>query len=285
MISKRVAVLRRILSRRLVWLDYPFTPRPRWGDGRPPHKELYALLDLRRANYEQMLLKIVEFSDRLAQIPLDPDPASSQEPYWDNGWLMGIDAACLYSMVASKRPRRFYEVGSGHSTRFARRAIRDLGLECEILSIDPQPRSEIDGLCDRIVREPLESVNLDMFSRLEAGDFLFVDSSHYSFSNSDVTTIFLEVLPKLKPGVWIHFHDIWLPSDYPDRWALRFYNEQYLLGVLLLSNPDAIEVGLSSRFVVDDPVLREILEPLWDRLGIANIQRRTGGSFWYRKAI
>ncbi len=141
---------------------------------------------------------------------------------------------CALLRAFEFRPKRFVEVGSGDSTRSAsrRRSIRDHSLPTLITSIDPTPRAEIDKLCDFVIRKPLEEVELDVFDELGPGDFLFIDGSHRSFSNSDVTVAFLDVLPRLRAGVVVHFHDIFWPYDYPPEWADRYYSEQYLLRLL-----------------------------------------------------
>ncbi|HJZ13300.1 MAG TPA: class I SAM-dependent methyltransferase, partial [Acidobacteriota bacterium] len=112
----------------------------------------------------------------------------------------------------------------------------------KLISVDPHPRSECDQLCDEIVRLPLESVDLDLFQRLHPGDILFVDGSHRCFMNSDVTVFFLDVLPRIQPGVVIGIHDIFIPDDYPAEWIMRYYNEQYVLSSYLLGARQGIDV-------------------------------------------
>jgi hypothetical protein len=94
--------------------------------------------------------------------------------------------------------------------------------------------AEIDRLCDSVIRRPLEELDLSIFDDLEPGDFLFIDSSHRTFSNSDVTVVFMDVLPRLRTGVIVHFHDIFWPYDYLPEWANQYYSEQYLLHSYLL---------------------------------------------------
>ena len=117
--------------------------------------------------------------------------------------------------------------GSGDAAKFARRAIQDHGLPTYLTSIDPQPRASIDRSCDRVVRSPLEEVD-QQFAELQAGDFLFIDSSHRTFTNSDVTILFMNLLPRLRDGVVVHLHDIFWPFDYPPEWNDRYSSEQYL---------------------------------------------------------
>ena len=154
-----------------------------------------------------------------------------------------------------------------------------------VVSIDdppqPEPRAAIDAVCDHVYRSPVESVGLEVFDSLQPGDILFVDSSHRVFMNSDVEVIFLDVLPRLKPGVLVHFHDIWLPYDYPERWVDRYYSEQYMLAALLLFG-DQYEIVLPNRFITEDQELGDVLSPLWNSAELAGAPTQ-GGSFWIRR--
>jgi hypothetical protein len=264
---------------RLVALNARHTPVPRYGHGRPPHALLARQFDARRETYRQRLQAIAELGPWLARIPLDRPTNGEPSPYWRNSWLPALDAAALYGFVAAGAPQRYVEIGSGVSTLFARRAIRDHGLPTEITSIDPQPRAEVDAACDVVVRMPLEKTPLSLFEELSPGDILFVDSSHQAFMNSDVTVVFLDILPRLKPGVIVHLHDVWLPYDYPERWKHWYFNEHYLLAAVLLAAPQRYDVLLPCMFVSIHPKLRELLAPLWDDLGIVGHPTH-GGSFW-----
>src|SRR5205807_7151101 len=106
----------------------------------------------------------------------------------------GIDGVALYGFTRERSPRRYIEVGSGNSTLFVDRARRDGATNTEIISIDPDPRREIDSICDRVIRLPLESTNLRLFEGLQDGDMVFVDGTHRVFMNSDVNVFFLDVL-------------------------------------------------------------------------------------------
>ena len=97
----------------------------------------------------------------------------------------------------------------------ARLVVRDHHLRTRVISSDPRPRVEIHSLCDEGIRHPLESIDLAVFDQLAPGDILFIDSSHRVFTNSDVNVVFLEVLPRLQPGVLVHLNDIFLLYDYP----------------------------------------------------------------------
>jgi methyltransferase family protein len=261
-----------------IFLDYPVDPRPRYGHGRPPHPELTRLFEQGRERYREFLGRCARLAESMARIPVRGD-AASKEPAWINGFLPGLDAAALYGALALRPPGTYVEVGSGNSTRFARRAIRDHGLRTRIVSIDPHPRVEVDAIADRVIRAPLESVDLSVLTDLRPGDVLFLDGSHRSFMNSDVTVAFLEVLPRLARGVRVHLHDICLPYDYPPGTEDFYYSEQYVLAAYLLGGAGGATVLLPNAFVSEDPELGRVLDPLWTRPGFEAVERR-GSSFW-----
>lgn len=149
-------------------------------------------------------------------------------------------------------------------------------------SIDPYPRAEIDQLCDEVIRQPIEDIDVGLFEVLDAGDILFVDNSHRVFTNSDVTTIFLDILPILKKGVLVQFHDIFLPFDYPEEWSKRYYSEQYILGAYLLGGGKDIDILLPNFYISNKPQLHRILSQFWDDPSSEIIETH-GGSFWIIK--
>src|SRR5262249_38681185 len=118
-----------------------------------------------------------------------------------------------------------------------------------------RPRTEIDALCDQVIRRSLEDCDLAMFDALTPGDVLFFDGSHRVFTNSDVTVFFFEVLPRLNPGVLVHVHDIFWPWDYPPHWNERLYAEQYLLGAMLLCDKWPFRVVLPNMYICLDAEL------------------------------
>jgi hypothetical protein len=265
-----------------IHLDYPVRSVPRYGHGRPPHPRLAAIIDRGRDRYRGLLESFLAHRECFLRIPLDA-PAGAPDPHWVNGWFPGLDAIALHCLLAGNDPARYLEVGSGMSTRIARRAIRDHGLRTRIVSIDPCPRAEIDPICDEVVRAPFEDVDVAVVDQLGDGDILFVDGSHRCFMNSDVTAQFLDVIPRLRPGVLVHLHDIFLPWDYPPAWADRFYSEQYLLAVALLAEGPHLEILLPNAFVSLDDELRRVLEPIWQDPHMAGVQA-DGGSFWLRRS-
>ncbi|HUV53320.1 MAG TPA: class I SAM-dependent methyltransferase [Dehalococcoidia bacterium] len=257
---------------------YPVKPSPRYGHGKPPHSGLYEIINRNRPAYQRTLESFLKFRGYFQDIVLDT-PIESLEPCWFNYWLSAFDSASLYSMLSLHNPERYFEIGSGWSTKFARRAIYDHGLQTKIVSIDPYPRADIDILCDTVIRKPLEEVDLSLFDELASGDILFVDGSHHCCMNSDVTVVFLDILPRLKSGVLVQFHDIYLPNDYPEEWG-SYYSEQYLLAACILADGNKFDIVLPNAFITHDTELSSILTPLWDA---TNTRELTEGlSFWIR---
>ena len=268
----------------VIVLDYPVEPKPRFGStyGLPDHPELTELFRQREEVYAQTLESFEACRSELGKIRQTPE-RDRQQPHWDNGWLQGLDAVALYALVATGNPAVYLEVGSGNSTKFVRRAIRDHGLRTRIVSIDPTPRVEVDALCDELIRAPLEGADLTVFARLGAGDICFIDNSHRSFQNSDATVVFLEVLPRLAAGVLVGLHDILLPEDYPPEWSNRWYSEQYLLASYLLGGGRRSDVVLPSSYVSRTERFAGLLDNLFRAPLPAGIQR-TGSAFWFSSA-
>ena len=161
-----------------------------------------------------------------------------------NDYFAGLDAAVYYALIRDLKPARVIEIGSGYSTRMADQALqrnRAEGRKGELVCIEPYPQPRLTGarLEMTLVEQRVEEVDPDLFAALEAGDILFIDSSHVVKFGSDVWHEFLEILPRLKPGVWIHVHDIFFPFDYPAEWLIEkriAFNEQYLLEAFLSGN-------------------------------------------------
>ena len=165
---------------------------------------------------------------------------------YNNGFFEAVDAEVAYTLVRHYKPRRIVEVGGGYSSRVLAAAL-DLnfkvdGVRGELVTIDPSPdRYPKNALNDRVylIPQPVQHVGLDMFLSLQSGDFLFLDSSHVVGIGSDVVWEYLEIVPRLSPGVLIHAHDIFIPGDYPRDAVLHnlaFWSEQYLLQALLTYN-------------------------------------------------
>lgn len=172
------------------------------------------------------------------------DPASNV--FLVNGSFMAVDAEVYYALIRHLRPRRIVEVGAGWSTLFSAEAVRagerEDGRRTDLVAVDPYPlpflKQPIDGL-SRLVERKVQDLDLELFTSLEAGDILFIDSTHVLRSGGDVQAEYCEILPRLQPGVVVHVHDINLPVEYPRHYLegyRYFFNEQYLLQAFLAFN-------------------------------------------------
>jgi len=237
------------------------------------------LIEIFNANRDRIARNLEAFAKHRPFFDGIPNENTNSElPFWDNGWLPPLDGVALYGFLASRNPARYVEIGSGHSTRFARKAINDQLLRTEITSIDPRPRAQIDALCDHCIRVPFENVNQEFFGALESGDIVFFDGSHRCFTNSDVTVFFLDVLPALKPGVLVHVHDIYLPCDYPPN--TPYYSEQYLLAAYVLAGAP-LDIEMPNAFVTNDAELQKLAQRCLPQERAARPSTATG--FWFSK--
>lgn len=262
-----------------LFLEYKVDLKPRYGFGKPPHKELYEIINQHRNSYEIILNGILEYKEKIQEIKKSDEESNVNSPTWNNGFLPGLDIIGIYSILAIYHPKKYIEVGSGNSTKVAFKSKKDNKLETEIISIDPQPRAEIDHLADKVIRKPFEFIDYDELLNLEKGDILFIDNSHRILPNSDSMVFYLEILPRLKKGVIVHIHDIYLPYDYPQFMCDRFYSEQYGLAMYLLANPNKYKPILPNYFISEDSQLSRIIESIWSHENTSNVEKH-GGSFW-----
>lgn len=271
--------LYRFLSRNYqnVFLDYPVNMTPRYTD--EPHPELNTIVNEKREEIQSLIQSFASYFGDLSEFPLNADPAKSELPHWKNDFLPGMDIAVIYGMIAHYKPAKYLEVGSGNSTKVVFQAKKKYSPTTEVISIDPMPRAEIDQLADTIIRKPFEDIDLNQILALEAGDILFIDNSHRVLPNSDATVFFLEVLPRLKKGVIVHIHDIYIPFDYPQFMCDRAYSEQYMLAAFLLANPQKYQVLFPNFFVSKDKDLAAGFDELWQKPELLGVEQH-GGSFW-----
>jgi len=263
------------LARKGFFIPYRYAhalPRP---GARAPYAILGELLHDHEDDFRTLLDGMDGFISDLEKISVDNPP----EPRWNQDWFPRLDAAAAYTLVRAGRPRHIVEVGSGHSTRFLARAMRDGGIEGRITAIDPHPRTSLLGIRDlELLRAPVQDIGLQVFDSLNPGDMLFIDSSHVLMPGSDVDLLINRALPALPSGVLVHFHDIFLPDDYPPQWAWRGYNEQLAVAALVMSK--SYVPVFASHFVTSR--MREILS----RTSVSRILRLTGAfesSLWLRK--
>lgn len=231
------------LAKRGFFIPYRYAATLPGPDRRQPYAAVERLFEARRGEFEGVLRLIDDCAEDLARIGAAPPPA----PRWRQSWFPRLDAAAAYALVRRLGPRRIVEVGSGHSTRFLARAVADGGLETTITAIDPAPRAPVERLGVDLRRQVLSEAWPSAFHDLAAGDFLMIDSSHILMPGSDVDLLLGHVLPALPQGTFVHFHDIFLPDDYPPDWDWRGYNEQ--LGLLALLTGGGWVPRFASRFV------------------------------------
>ncbi|MFZ5554225.1 MAG: class I SAM-dependent methyltransferase [Bacteroidota bacterium] len=266
-----------------IHLDYKVDVKPRYGHGKPAHGMLYELINKNRELYASLLTDFLNYSDKIHTIKKSEEEKNENNPAWNNGFLPGLDMVGLYGMIAKYKPRVYIEIGSGNSTKTAKKAIVENGLQTKITSIDPFPRATIDHLADKVIRKPFEDVADISFitQELNENDILFIDNSHRVFPNSDAMICFLELLPFLKKNVLVHIHDIYLPYDYPQFMCDRFYNEQYMLAAFLLANPEKYKTVLPNYFISEDKELSQIISPVWSHNNLSGVEKH-GGSFWLK---
>lgn len=266
---------------RLIITDYPCVPRVRPLAGSGSGTVISKICEGASESVTKFLQSIKNNKRFYESISTDGNP-DSREIYWNNGMLPPLDGLLIYNLIALHRPKTYFEVGSGNSTKFARKAISDHNLSTRIVSIDPVPRAYVDDICDVVIRRPFEDVSTqDYLSYIDSGDVVYIDNSHRSFQSSDVTVFFLEMLPALPSKVIYGLHDIFLPFDYPSEWLGRFYNEQYLLACYLLGGA-AGDATIFPGIYASQSRANDIDE-VFTELGLRQLERHSG-AFWMRRA-
>lgn len=242
-------------------------------------------IDLRPQAQQELLARLT-YQEELLAIPYH-DPGG-QKPFYRNGYFETGDAEILYSLIRLQKPRRLIEVGSGFSTLFARHAIEanlqeDPTYCCEHVCIEPYRAPWLQNSGATVVRSRLEDCDPALFAELEAGDMLFIDSTHMIRPRGDVVRLHLEIIPALSQGCLVHVHDIFTPRDYPARWMQterRLWNEQYLVEALL-SHSSRLEVLLALNFLNHQhPEALRSACPVLDR----DPGEKEPGSLWLRVA-
>jgi hypothetical protein len=247
--------------RNVIVSEYQLQPAARYGWNSPPHSGLLEIFRSREVESARTVESLTGTTDDLFAIRGGRDAPG--ELSWDNDWFAGLDAMVLYTSLRDRNPGRYVEIGSGYSTRFARRAISDHGLRTHITSIDPHPRADIDNICDRVIRRPLEEADLSIFSALSTGDIVVMDGSHTALMNSDAVAFFLDVLPTLAAGVLVAIDDIFLPWDYPPEWTGRWYGEQYLLAAMLLDGAGNWSLRFPAWYLTQESDAKNQFRSLW----------------------
>jgi predicted O-methyltransferase YrrM len=235
-------------------------------------------------NVQEQLSVLSQFSFQEELLEFPVEPAGRLEFYYHNGSFVSGDSEYLYSMVRLVKPKKIIEIGSGYSTLMTRNAIRrntidEAGYSCEHVCIEPYEQPWLEDLGIQIIRRRVEECDIDQFKSLERGDILFIDSSHVIRPQGDVLFEFLELLPLLKPGVFVHIHDIFTPRDYLSQWVIdevKLWNEQYLLEAFLSFNLQFRVVGALNF------LKHHYRDAIGERLPIlkSEIEQAEPGSFW-----
>jgi predicted O-methyltransferase YrrM len=220
------------------------------------------------------------------EFPIPTAPTGDPRDYHaDNEMFPRLDAWMLQGMLRHTRPERVIEVGCGWSSLVTARVNREyLEGAVHFTCIEPYPPeflgAGIDGITE-LLETSVEEVPIDRFLTLEAGDVLFIDTSHTLKTGGDVDFLLNEVLPRLAPGVVIHIHDIFLPWDYPPEWVMagRAWNEQYAVRSFLTFNSQfEILIGVKWLICFCSDVLEASVP------GFPELTMDSGASLWIRRA-
>jgi predicted O-methyltransferase YrrM len=224
------------------------------------------------------------FQDELRDFPRER--TAKREFFYDNVSFGPGDAEYLYSLIRLVKPRRIIEIGCGSSTLMIRNAVNrnraeDPAFDCDHTCIEPYENPWLEELEVKLIRRRLEELPASEFDSLDENDILFIDTSHVIRPGGEVLYAYLDILPRIKPGVFVHIHDIFTPFDYPDQWMrhfVRFWNEQYLFEAFLSGNPNFVTVG--TLFYLSQRHSEEVAEKL-PILASTNYYQPT--SFWIQR--
>jgi predicted O-methyltransferase YrrM len=201
----------------------------------------------------EMWNKLLPF---MAKAPFKEAANQEHRYHWVNDFYSFGDACVYFGLISLLKPKRIIEIGSGFSSALALDTREHLQLETKLTFIEPYPHilnqllRDSDRNTATLIEDKVQNVSLDVFSALEANDILFVDSSHVMKTGSDVCYEIFDILPVLKPGVIVHFHDVFFPFEYPEKWVLsdkRAWNELYALRAFLMYN-DKFDVKFFNHY-------------------------------------
>lgn len=235
-------------------------------------------------NEEEQLELIKELARYYPDQPFQPTKTEGLRYFFDNVFYGYTDSLLFYCMIRHLRPQRVIEIGSGYSSCVLLDTNElHFGNAIHCTFIDPNPDQLLsliypkDASRIHLIREQVQDVDKSLFSELEPGDMLFVDSSHVSKAGSDVNHILFEILPALRRGVWVHFHDIFYPFEYPLEWLMegRAWTEAYLLRAFLQYN-QVFQIALFAHYL-----FRFHSDLLFSLMPLC--AKGAGGCLWLRK--
>jgi hypothetical protein len=211
-------------------------------------------------------------------------PAQGFRYGYKNGHYGRGDGSVLSAMIRKFRPSKIIEIGSGWSSACTLDTLaRNPDIACEITFVEPYPQLLQERLGEsyasyRVFAEPVQNVDPELFATLDAGDILFIDSTHVVKTGSDVCFELFEILPRLRSGVFVHVHDIFWPFEYPKAWIVdenRSWNELYAYRALLTDNADW-EIVMFNNYMAR--VESQLLNATWPPM-----ENNSGGALWLRK--
>lgn len=245
-------------------------------------KELLGI-EMNNDKQKQLFIKMQMYFEEFFDLYLKN---KSKRYFEENNYFGLMDAATLFSYIRMCKPKKIIEIGSGFSSAVMLDTSDEYNLDIEFVFIEPFPERLYTLLTEKdkknnkieISQKTVQEIDISVFETLEAGDILFVDSSHVSKLNSDVNFILFEVLPRLKEGVLIHFHDITYPFDYPKEWIKegRYWNEAYLLRSFLQYN-SKFKIHLWPNYIFN----KKLIEDKY----IGSKNKNYGGSLWIIKEL
>lgn len=265
-----------------------YSPIPNLGEIRTRQSSIFAdagkNIEGIELNERKQLALLKKFKFYYKEMRFSEDSSSERRYYFENPMYSYADAIFLHCMIRHAMPKRIIEVGSGFSSAMML-DTNDLHFNGKInlTFIEPYPETLNSLLTAKdkksctILSSPIQNIDLAVFKSLRANDILFIDSTHVSKVGSDVNHLFFKILPMLPKGVFIHFHDIFYPFEYPEQWVMegRAWNEAYLLRAFLQYNK-TFEIVAFSTFLANyhrSFLAREM--PL--------CLKNTGGSIWLKK--
>ncbi len=218
-------------------------------------------------------------------IPFGETPSTANTRYhFQNDFFGYGDVSVLWCLLNHLKPSNVVEVGSGYSSAAFLDARELIPLSSTHLTFIEPYTERLDGIMRgdeegvTIQRSRLQEADLRCIQSLQKNDILFIDSSHVGKTGSDVNLLFFNILPSLKPGVWVHIHDVFFPFEYPRDWVLnerRAWNEAYMLHCFLCHNSSFQIEFWNDYFWKTFPELLRKNMPL--------SMRNAGGSIWLSK--
>lgn len=244
-----------------------------WGN----HSPTLLGIDLNVDVQLEVLNAILPFYEEL---PFKSKPKNNLRYYYENEMFSYSDAIFLYSLIRKFEPKRIIEIGSGFSSAImldTNSLFFNYKIQCTFIEPYPQRLNSLLRQNDNInlIVDKVQNIDLKIFETLEDNDILFIDSTHVSKTDSDVNFILFEVIPRLKKGVKIHFHDIFYPFEYPKSWVLenkRSWNENYILRAFLSFNSNF-------KILAFNTYLEEFYEE-WFKANMPLCLKNRGGSIW-----